>query len=67
MKKTLMDYIPMKYRHMISQISDERCYGAGYWVYLHEGFLTERGCGCHTIHEDTIADVLSQLRDVVVE
>lgn len=36
-------------------------YDPCYWVYLKDGFITENGCGSHTIHEDTLADIKAQM------
>ena len=36
-------------------------YDPCYWVYLRDGFITEYGCGCRTIHEDTLKEVRLQM------
>lgn len=53
-----------KYRDTIHSISDERCNGDGYWVYLMPGWINTMH-GVHHIHEDTPQDCVSQLKDCV--
>jgi hypothetical protein len=51
-----------KYHAMISDVSDERSNGDGYWVYLKSGFCYERET--HAIHEDTLKECAECLRFV---
>ena len=37
--------------------------GGSYWVYLHDGWMAT-GTGCHTIHEDTLAELRSEVRNI---
>ena len=51
-----------KYHAMISDVSDERSNGDGYWVYLKSGFCYESET--HAIHEDTLKGCAECLRYV---
>lgn len=46
--------------------NSDRPDGLSYWVYLKSGYVTEHGAGCHTIHEDYIAQVHAMM-DTIVE
>lgn len=39
--------------------------GGSYWVYLHDGYIAT-GMGCHTIHEDTLADLKGEIAGIEV-
>ena len=39
--------------------------GISYWVYLRPGFVTERGAGCHTAHEDNLKNLAGELSGVI--
>lgn len=36
--------------------------GGSYWVYLNDGYISPE-MGCHTIHEDTLKDVVSGIKE----
>ena len=62
----IMKYIPKSKRHMI-----ESCWkdSDGYWITLKDGFNAGRMDvgGCHTIHEDTIAELRYQIAGIEVD
>ena len=60
-----LKFIPMKYRKMLCMGSGYESKAEGYWLYLKNGYITENGHGCQTIHEYTQKDVLAQLRQVI--
>ena len=37
--------------------------GGSYWVYLHDGWICPT-MGCHTIHEDTLAELREMVREI---
>lgn len=45
----------------------ESGYEPSYWVYLNDGFITENGCGCHTLHEDTLRELKVMMSTIVEE
>ena len=51
-----------KFSYMIEEISDERRYGDGIWVYLKPGLTWD---GVHMVHEDTLKECAMQLLNVV--
>lgn len=62
----IMKYIPKSKRHTI-----ESCWrdSDGYWITLKDGFNAghmDVG-GCHTIHEDTIAELRYQIAGIEVD
>jgi hypothetical protein len=56
--------VPKKYHHMIKEIYKD---DDGYWVILNDGFYAA-GYGpydeFHTIHEDTVSEVLYHIRQL---
>jgi hypothetical protein len=49
-------------RHpLVADVSDERGYGDGIWVYLKDGFINSNTDTC-AIHEDTVAECLALLK-----
>lgn len=62
----IMKYIPKSKRHTI-----ESCWkdSDGYWITLKDGFNAGRmdNGGCHTIHEDTIAELRYQIAGIEVD
>jgi len=62
MKKDLIDYIPDKYKPAIDDIFRDE---DGIWIYLKQGYYAD-GMGCYNecqiIHEDTIKELLYQVR-----
>lgn len=43
----------------------DRLDGISYWVYLRDGFKTEKGRGCHTVHEDNLKDLKTAMQNIV--
>lgn len=41
--------------------------GISYWIYINDGYRTENGRGCHTIHEDTLTEIKRELKRIVTE
>lgn len=60
MKNQTTIIIPKKYQHMIDEIYHD---SDGYWCYTAYGFYSPY-MDCHTIHEDTQADILSRVRGI---
>ena len=62
----IMKYIPKSKRHTI-----ESCWkdSDGYWITLKDGFNAGRmdNGGCHTIHEDTIAELRYQIAGIEID
>lgn len=62
----IVRYIPKSKRYMI-----ESCWkdSDGYWITLKDGFNAGRMdvSGCHTIHEDTIAELRYQIAGIEVD
>ena len=49
-------------RHpLVQDISDERGYGDGFWIYLKDGFINE-ATDTSGIHEETVAECLALLK-----
>jgi|LSQX01.2.fsa_nt_gb hypothetical protein len=56
----------LKYNHLIKYVDDDRCFGDGIFVYLHEGLICpEMGCGM--IVEDNLKEIIRLLKTVVKE
>jgi hypothetical protein len=47
----------------VSDISDERAYDEGVWVYLVPGWVSD-STDTGTIHERTLADIRSEMRSI---
>ena len=60
MKNSTTIKIPKKYQHMIDEVLKDQ---DGYWVYLKDGYYSPT-LDCGTIHEDTIKDVLKEIRKI---
>jgi len=52
--------IPAKYANMLEEVFKD---SDGYWAYTAKGFHSPQ-MGCHTIHEDTQADLMRVIRGV---
>lgn len=52
-----------KFADKISEVSDERSAGDGYWVYLANGWRDPDG-ETHCIHEDTPAECAALMPDI---
>jgi len=57
-----LDALQSMNRMMITEITDERAEGSGYWIYLHPGWIAPSET--HFIHEYTVRDVLDAFRNV---
>ena len=55
--------IPKKYHAAIEEIQFEGRED-GYWLYLNEGYKSENGYGCNTIHEYNRRDLMEQIRQI---
>jgi len=56
------------FRDVIEDVSDERCYQQGIWVYpIQKTSAAESVCAPGTLHEDTVKELIAQLRDVADE
>lgn len=60
MKNNTSMKIPKKYHAMIDEIVKD---SDGIWVYTAKGFYSPE-MSCHTIHEDTQAEVLRVIRGI---
>ena len=58
--------IPKKYIQAIKEV-DYEGREDGYWCYLKEGYVSENGHGCQTIHAYTKKELLEQIRKIVKE
>lgn len=45
--------------------NSERADGISYWVYIQGGYKTEKGRGCHIVHEDNLKDLKTAMKDIV--
>lgn len=54
-----------RFASKITDVSDERGSGDGYWVYLKKGWINTLS-ETHCIHEDTITDCAKEMRFVEV-
>jgi len=64
MKNSTNIKIAKKYEPMVKEIYHD---SDGYWVYTAEGYYAAgMGCcdECHTIHEDTVKELLWQIRQI---
>lgn len=61
--KTL-DRLAPKYLAAISEVSDERNNGDGWWIYLKEPYFNTV-LECRIIHEQTLSDCIEQLKHLV--
>lgn len=59
-----IDSLSPKYKAAISQISDERGNGDGWWIYLAEPFFNA-DMESNIIHEQTLTECIKQLRHCV--
>ena len=51
------------YAHpLVEEISDERAYGDGIWVYLESGIIREPCDQVHCVHEDTVKECCEAFR-----
>lgn len=53
-----------KYKAAISEVSDERNNGDGWWIYLKEPYFNT-GLECNIIHEQQLSECISQLKTCV--
>ena len=62
----IMKYVPKSKQHTISSCWKD---SDGYWIVLKEGYNAGRmdNGGCHTIHEDTIADLKYQIAGIEID
>lgn len=58
--KALMDYIPKGKRHWVEAFWHD---SDGYWLVVGEAYWCDY-MDCHTIHEDTIKEVLQVFKSV---
>lgn len=64
MKNETKIRVPKKYHKMIQEIYHD---SDGYWCYTAEGYYAAGMDGydvCHTIHEDTVIELLEQIRQI---
>lgn len=59
----LIANLPQKYLDAISDVSDERNCGDGYWIYLKPGFISNLECGI--VHEHSIKKCVAELKAAV--
>ena len=58
----------LPFADVIEDVSDERCNGDGIWVYpIRETQAAESVCAPSTLHEDTVKELVAQLKDVAAE
>lgn len=58
----IVNYIPKSKR---AAVRDAYKDDDGYWVCLNEGWeASNADAGCRTIHEDTISDLVSQIKGI---
>lgn len=53
-----------KYADVISEVSDERSVGDGYWVYLIDGWRDDEG-ETHCIHEDNPTECAKKMPYII--
>lgn len=53
--------IPKNLQKLVEEVIDERNDDNGYWVYLMPGYINT-STEVHMVHEDTVTEVLYQLR-----
>lgn len=65
MKNTTNVKVPKKYQNRIVELYHDE---DGYWCYMEAGYYAG-GMGsydeCHTIHEDTVSELLYQIRRIM--
>jgi hypothetical protein len=59
-----IDRLAPKYLDAISEVSDERNNGDGWWIYLKEPFFNAE-LECNIIHEQVLSDCIKQLKNCV--
>ena len=55
----------IKYVEIDTDGNSERPDGISYWVYIKNGYKTEKGRGCHTIHEDNLKELRIAMKNIV--
>jgi len=56
--KTLQKFVA-RHADKIASVSDETAYGDGYWIALNDGWCDAFNPQCHTLHENTIAELIA--------
>lgn len=63
-KEIVIARSPKKYREMMEKAIESAEYDSdGYWAYTYNGY-NFRLTGCHTLHEETLAGFLKEVRDI---
>jgi hypothetical protein len=63
MQKSELPPALRKFNHLIEEVSDEREYDAGIWVYLVPGYINIGEV--HFVHEDTIRECALDMQNVI--
>ena len=61
MKRSVMSYIPESKREGIYDAWED---SDGMWISLKKGWIADRSCAQHTIHEDHVKDLMYQIAGI---
>ena len=61
------DRIPKCLRERVWEVEDDRGEDNGWWIHMVDGWITEPGDLCHSIHEDTWSECIVKLKEAVPE